>query len=70
MGFFDDMAKKVGSVANEAGSKAKDAASIAKQAPKKEKWQDYSVRWDKKCTMNTEIVFLTTSKKQPPKQMI
>lgn len=23
MGFFDDMAKKVGSVANEAGSKAK-----------------------------------------------
>ena len=30
MGFFDDMAKKVGSVANEAGSKAKDAASIAK----------------------------------------
>ena len=30
MGFFDDMAKKVGSVANEAGSKAKVAASIAK----------------------------------------
>jgi len=30
MGFLDDMAKKVGSVATEAGSKAKDVAGIAK----------------------------------------
>ena len=30
MGLFDDVAKKVGSVAGEAGSKAKDVAGIAK----------------------------------------
>ena len=30
MGLFDDVAKKVGSVASEAGSKAKDVAGIAK----------------------------------------
>ncbi|MDD5944375.1 MAG: hypothetical protein PUD43_01470 [Clostridia bacterium] len=30
MGFLDDMAKKVGTVAGEAGNKAKDVAGIAK----------------------------------------